>query len=175
MSVETIINNAKDAQYITDIIRISGRLYNKGMMDRLPRIIYCTRKSVEWLFDLDPDDNTLTATSNYLQTISIQYWLPCASQSNIGGGGGGVVPVTAAPSTPNPYDFEVTGGSFIIAGQAVKTINSFIGYNLSFTRNNIPQSTVNMGGSYFSWNKNSGLFQCFPEAASGELFTLEPI
>jgi hypothetical protein len=175
MSVQTIINGAKEAQYVTDIIRASGRLFNVGMTDFLPRLIYCTRKSVEWLFDQDPNDDTLTATSDYLLAISVLYWSPETSISNASGGGAGVAPVVSAPNSPLPYDFEVTGSSFIIGGQSVKTINSFIGYNIIFTRNNIVQSTVDTGGSYYSWNLNSGLFVCFPAAASGELFTITAV
>jgi len=177
MSVSTIIDNAKDAQYITDIYRISGRIFNAGMPNNLPRLIYCVRKSVEWLYNQDQDDSTLIPTSNYLKALTVQYWLPCrpGSGNSLTGGGAGSAPVTGAAPAPDPYDFEVTGSSFIIAGQGVKTINSFIGYNVAFNRNNIPQSTVNMGGSYFTWNKETGLFQCVPAAAAGELFTISPL
>lgn len=174
MSVQTIINGAKEAQYVTDIIRVGGRLMNSGMTDYLPRLIYCTRKSVEWLFDQDPNDDTLTSTSAYLLAITVRYWSPETSLSNASGGGAGVAPVVSAPSAPLPYEFVVTGSSFIIAGQSAKTINAFIGYNIIFTRDNVPQTTVNNGGSYYSWNPNTGLFQCFGEAISGELFSITP-
>lgn len=173
MSITTIINGAKDAQFVTSGIRIKGGLFNSGLPNYLPRLIYCVRKSVERLFDLDPSDETLTVTSNYLKSISVLYWKP--QSGLVGLGGGGVAPVVPGNLSPQPYDFEVTGSSFIIAGQSAKTINAFIGYNVTFNRNNIPQSTVDMGGSYYSWNINSGLFVCYPAAVSGELFTITAV
>ena len=175
MSVQIIINGAKEAQYVTDIIRVGGRLMNSGMTDYLPRLIYCTRKSVEWLFDQDPNDETLTATSEYLMAITVRYWSPETSLSNASGGGAGVAPVVSAPSDPQGYDFRVSGSSFIIAGQSAKTINAFIGYNnIIFSRDNVIQNTVNGGGSYYSWNPDTGLFQCFGPAVTDEIFSITP-
>lgn len=90
-----------------------------------------------------------------------------------GTGGGSVIPINPIANI-NPIEFEVTGSSFMIDGQSVQAIPSFVGYNLLFIRNNIPQSIVNMGASYFSWNKNTGIFTCYPAAISGELFQLYP-
>ena len=92
-----------------------------------------------------------------------------------GTGGGSIIPINPG-ATPNPIEFEVTASSFIVSGQGSIVIPSFVGYNLLFVRNNIPQSTVNMGGgsSYFSWSKITGQFVCYPAAVSGELFQLYP-
>jgi hypothetical protein len=175
MSVLTIINGAKEAQYVTDIIRVGGRLTNKGMPDYLPRLIYCARKSVEWLYDQDANDDTLTNTSAYLLAITVRYWSPETSLSGASGGGSGVAPVVSAPDSPSPYDFTVTGSSFIIAGQSLKTINAFIGYNIIFSRDNVIQTTVNGGGTYYSWNPDSGLFQCFGAAVTNEVFSITAV
>lgn len=112
--------------------------------------------------------------ANYL------YWLCGKFQIEgqfiiMGAGGGTVLPIN--PTTfPNPIEFEVTNSSYMVDGQDTKTITEFINYNLLFVRNNVPQSIVNMGGgsSYFSWNKVTGVFTCFPAATSGELFQLYP-
>jgi hypothetical protein len=112
--------------------------------------------------------------ANYL------YWLCGRFQIEgqfiiMGTGGGSVIPIN--PTTfPNPIEFEVTDNSFMINGQSTIVIPTFINYNLLFVRNNIPQSIVNMGGgsSYFSWNKITGTFNCYPAAVSGELFQLYP-
>ena len=91
-----------------------------------------------------------------------------------GTGGGSVVPINPG-ATPNPIEFEVSlSGSYIIDGQSTVTITSFIGYNLLFVRNNVPQSIINTGASYFSWNKTTGVFTCSPAAVTGELFQLYP-
>lgn len=173
MTIAQIIDNGKDSEFTSIVAQIKGGLFGGGLYKANPLHIYCVRKSVEWLYDLDPDDDTLTATSNYLQAISIMYWIPKANAN--GAAGSGVAPVVTGNILPQPYDFEVTGSSYIIAGQSQKTINAFIGYNITFDRNNVPQSQVNMGGSYFSWNPNTGNFQVFPEAATSELFTITPV
>lgn len=92
-----------------------------------------------------------------------------------GTGGGTVIPINPG-ANPNPIEFEVDATSYMINGQSTITIPSFIGYNLLFVRNNVPQSIVDMGGgsSYFSWNKITGTFICSPAATTGELFQLYP-
>lgn len=90
-----------------------------------------------------------------------------------GTGGGSVVPINPG-ATPNPIEFEVDASSFMVNGQSSVYIPSFIGYNLLFVRNNVPQSIINTGASYFSWNKITGLFTCNPAAVTGELFQLYP-
>ena len=113
--------------------------------------------------------------ANYL------YWLcgkfALEGQYIINGEGGGSL--TSIPSPipgVSPIEFEVTESSFITDGQSTKDIPSFIGYNLLFVRNNIPQSIidVNESGYYFSWNKITGVFVCYPPAATGDLFQLYP-
>ena len=91
-----------------------------------------------------------------------------------GAGGGSVVPINPS-ANPNPIEFEVnTTSSYMINGQSTATIPSFVGYNLLFVRNNVPQSIVDSGGSYFSWNKTTGVFVCSPAATTSELFQLYP-
>lgn len=112
--------------------------------------------------------------ANYLYWLCGKFALEAQAILN-GQGGGSVLPINPV-SAPNPIEFEVTNTSFMIDGQSIKSIPSFIGYNLLFVRNNIPQSIVNMGGgsSYFSWDKTNGIFTCYPAAVSGELFQLYP-
>mgnify|MGYP006266875137 CR=1 FL=1 len=117
---------------------------------------------------------TSRGVANYL------YWMlgrfALEGQAIINGiGGGTVIPINPG-GTPNPIEFVVTSTSFMVIGQSTIVIPSFIGYNLLFTRNNITQSIVNVGGgsSYFSWNKINGTFTCYPAAVAGELFQLYP-
>lgn len=172
MSFTNIIARAKLSQIISNLGKNNGMLYTMGQPNNLTRLLYCVRKDIERIYELDPSEESLTATTNYLQSLCVAYGLPVRE---IQGGGGGIAHIVSGIILPSPYDFEVTGSSFIIAGQSQKTINAFIGYNITFDRNNIPQSTVNMGGSYFSWNPSTGNFQVFPEAGSGELFTITPV
>lgn len=170
LTVSQTIQIAKISQYLsTNDIAKSG-LYAGGMDIRLPRKIYMVRKNVEGLYDLAPNDTTLTATANYLYALCGKYGL---AAQNITGTGGAVSPVNPA-NAPEPYDFEVSGSSFIADGESTKTITAFIGYNLLFIRGNIPQSQTNQGGSYFSWDRDTGEFESFPAAFTGELWQLYP-
>jgi hypothetical protein len=110
--------------------------------------------------------------ANYLYWLCGQFALE-GQYIITGVGGGSVVPINPS-STPTPLDFEVTPSSFISEGQSIASIPNFIGYNLLFVRNNVPQSIVDLGGSYYSWNKTTGTFTCYPAAAAGELFQLYP-
>lgn len=128
--------------------------------------------ALRWQYQGNPADATLRGVANYLYWLCGKFALEGLDIIN-GPGGGAVIPINPALN-PNPIEFEVTVSSFMVDGQSVKSIQSFVGYNLLFVRNNIPQSIVDMGGSYFSWDKTTGIFTCYPAAVSGELFQLYP-
>ena len=77
-----------------------------------------------------------------------------------------------ALSKPSPYDFNVDSDSFIVTGATTKIITNFIGYNLLFIRNTIPQSTNDTGGTYYAWNKITGQLDIVGAAVEGEPFQL---
>lgn len=117
-------------------------------------------------------NTAVRGVANYLYWLCGQFALE-GQYIITGVGGGSVVPINPS-ATPVPLDFEVTQSSFISEGQSSVSIPNFIGYNLLFVRNNVPQSIIDLGGSYFSWNKTTGFFTCYPAAAAGELFQLYP-
>lgn len=147
--------------------------------------IYIERKILQWQYEQDPTDSDgiLYRQGNYVYALLFPYLFD--AQQATGGGGQVVNPTTPAGSLPQVYDFEVeataTSNAPIANGDASLLINGengvydYRGYNVTFFRNNIPQSVVNQGGSYYSWNRTSGLFTCYPAATTGELFTITPI
>jgi len=169
-----IINVAKISQYLAAQDAAKGSLFGKRVSPNTARILYMERKAVEWMYDTDPTDSTLKLTCNYLYSLCRGYNLQA---QNITSTGGSVSSVTVNPSNvPDPYEFIVSGSSFIATGASSKVITTFDGYSVLFVRNNIPQSTVDLGtGSYFSWDKNTQLFTCVPAASAGELFQIYPI
>lgn len=172
LSVENIIRIAKVSQYLSKIDVAKGSLFGKRIAPNTPQILYMERKAVEWLYNLDPTDETLIGTANYLYSLCRGYNLQANS---ITGGGGTVSPVNPV-TAPTPYDFEVDGSSFIPTGGSSKNFPStWVGYNLLFVRNNIPQSTVNNGGSYYSWDRNTAVLTISPAAAATELFQFYPV
>jgi hypothetical protein len=122
------------------------------------------------------DDPEAVGVSNYLYWLCGKFQLE--GQQIINGVGGGTViglPINAGVSTPNPLDFEVTANSPISTGVSTITISNYIGYNVIFVRGGITQSSIDLGGgSYYSWNRVTGQFTCFPAAQAGELFQLYP-
>lgn len=151
--------------------------YSKGSLfgarltkESSPVLIGYTTDALRWQFDAQPTDDTLRGTANYLLWLCGKYRLEATSLS----GGGSVIPVSPG-SAPSPRDFYVDSNTLVATGASTVVIPSFIGYNLSFNRNNIPQATVSDGMStYFTWDKVTGTFTCFGAAAEGELFSLNP-
>jgi hypothetical protein len=92
----------------------------------------------------------------------------------ISGTAGTIAPVNPT-AIPTPYDFIVSSTSLIPTGGTTLTISPYIGFNLLFVRNGIPQSTVNVGQSYYSWDKTIGLLTIHPAAFEGEQFQLYPV
>ena len=77
----------------------------------------------------------------------------------------------------NKIEFKVTTTSFIVAGATAKLINgtdiyNFVGYNLIFIRNGVPQNSINSGGTYFTWDKVTGLFTVIGGAELDETFQI---
>ena len=169
LTVAQIINIAKISQYLALNDIANGGLWGKGQDLELPQKIYNIRKSIEYWYYLDPSDTTLTPTSNYLLSLCGKYYLEAQNiifNSNS-------VSTVSSIGNPQPYQFIVNSSdSFILSGESTKTITAFVNYNLFFVRNNITQSTVDNGGTYFSWTPSTGTFICYPAAAEGELFQL---
>jgi hypothetical protein len=148
----------------------------KGDKDADPDLdikLYMTRKDVEYAYAQNADSDILHIMGNYLLMLCGRYLFQ-AQQTNVGGGT--ITPIT--PGTmPDPYDFEVSASSFIATGATTKTFpTSWQGLNMLFVRNNITQSTVNQGSSYYSWDKTTRLFTLINGAAqSTELFQIYPM
>ena len=171
LSVENIIRIAKVSQYLSAIDVANGNLFGKRIAPSTPVILYCERKAVEWLYNLDTTDSTLTGTANYLYSLCRGYNLKANSVT----GGGTVSPINPV-TAPDPYDFVVSASSFMVTGATTKNFPStWVGYNLLFVRNGIPQSTVNTGGSYYSWNRNTAVLTISPAAVADEQFQFYPV
>lgn len=172
LTVSNILDIAKISEYIATIDVANGSLFGKRVVPETPQVLYNERKAVEYWYDLDPSDTSLVETSNYLYSLCRGYNLQA---QQIAGTGGTITPVVPS-QIPDPYDFEVSASSIVPTGAINATISAFIGFNLLFVRNGIPQSTLNIGGnSYFSWNKNLGLLTISPAAIAGESFQLYPV
>lgn len=103
-TVSNIIIWAQTSQYLTTVDIARSGLFGGGIDVNLPRKIYCIRKNIEWLYDLDPTNTTLIATSNYLYALLGKYGLEA---QNISGSGSisPVAPVT--PIIPTIYPFMI--------------------------------------------------------------------
>ena len=117
-------------------------------------------------------NSSLEKISNYLYWRCGRYALVAQGIS----GEGSIAPITASiTNVPNRLDFIVSATSVIVTGQTTKTFADFIGYNIIFSRNGLVQSTTDTGGSYYSWNANTGLLTLINgEAQEGDQFLIIP-
>lgn len=118
----------------------------------------------------------LRAMANYLWWLINPYGLT-AKYLISGGGGGTVVPSSSSSARPLPLDFQVSVSSTIPTGSTGITINSYVGWNVNFSRGGIEQNTTDIGdgSSYFGWDRTTGIFTISPAAAEGELFRITPV
>lgn len=142
-----------------------------GYIDpQLSNLIYLARQGVEWLYALSPTHADLTIMGDYLIAIC-----PDAARAEANIIGGGSTPTVVSASRPERIEFNISSSSFIPTGGLSVTLpESWQGFNLSFDRGNVPQSILTTEPSYFTWNRNTRLFTCFPAANVGELFALIP-
>ncbi len=172
LTVAQIIDIAKKSQYLAQNDIANQGLFGGGVDLLLPNKIYNIRKSVEYWYELDPSDTTITKTSNALLALCNKYYLQAQS---ISGSGGSVSPISPSTYSPNEKQFTVSVSSYIATGESSKIITEFIGYNLIFVRNGITQYTINDGiNTYYSWDKNTGYFYC-SVASEGETFNITPV
>ena len=151
--------------------KLSGGKIHGGLLDENnPILIYLVRQALEWLYELDPTHEDLDTIGNYLIAIC-----PDAARAEAAIIGGDSTPTIVNATAPTRKDFIVSTSSYIVTGASSKNISEFIGYELEFDRNNIPQSTVNTEASYFSWDKTIGNFICSPALSEGELIALIPV
>jgi hypothetical protein len=95
--------------------------------------------------------------------------------SQFTGGGGSVTPIVPGGQSVNRIDFIVNDSSPIVTGGSTLTISSFIGFNLEFDRNGVPQSALTTEPTYFTWSKTTGQFTCSPALEESEVVALIPV
>ena len=133
-SILNIIEWAKICQPLAAIGEKERLSLTGGTVDTDLHIkIYLTRKDVEYAYNQDPAGEELFIMGNYLLMLLGQYIFQAQAQT---GSGGSISPISPQ-SIPEPYEFTVSGSSFIATGATSKTITDFIGFNLLFVISSI--------------------------------------
>lgn len=119
-TVEQIIDIAKLSETLALQAIVKKGLYGGGIINSLPVKIYNIRKSVEWAYDQDNDDDTLFATSAYLLELCNRYYLEANVIINGSSGGGTVITPSGTPSNWLRFIYyitanDVTNGYFTLA------------------------------------------------------------
>ena len=113
-------------------------------------------------------DISLRGVANYIVWLCGRFGLE--AQNIIGGAGGGTVVPGGGLTAPTPIEFLVTSLTMVVAGGSTGSFPTFIGFNLLFTRNSVPQSQLISEPTFYTWNSTTGVFTCSPAASPGELF-----
>lgn len=172
-TVAQILNIARVSLYLAANDVSKGVLYGIRKIPTSPRIIYMEYKSLEWMYNLDPTNSSLTQVGNYVYSLCRGYNL---AAQGVSGGGGSISPINPNVSLPAPIEFVVDAStSFMTEGETSVLIPSYIGYNIMFSRNNIIQTQIDTAGSYFTWNRVTGLFTVAGAAQLDELFSINAI
>lgn len=125
--IATIIQYAQISQFLASDDVSKSYLFKGGPppVQRLPRLLYIVRKSVQWLYNIDPTNATLPATANYLYWLCGRYIAQAKTILGLGGGGAIINPSTgAATSLTGVFvQFKVGDpGANMIAGETVLTL-----------------------------------------------------
>ena len=68
-----VIKIAKVSQYLAENDIDKKGLYGGGMDLLLPKKLYCVRKNVSWMYEINPNDSSLQAATNYLLALCGKY------------------------------------------------------------------------------------------------------
>lgn len=157
MTISEIINIARASQYLATVAIGRGGLYGGSLDRQLPRKLYTIRKDVEWLFGLDPSDDTLQGVANFLYALCAPF--SALATIVIAAGGGGIIvnPFTGGAATLADISLEfelgLTGSPVIVNGQNItlpsngdNTITLPLTYimsgSLQLTIGGVPQPTI---------------------------------
>jgi len=174
------LDKIKDGEFQDEVLAYrTGKIEKLKLRGVTPSGVFSYRNSKSLTqhsgfiaIDIDTKDQVrkdFAEVRNELQKDSYTY----ALHDSVSGGGGTVVPISG--SNPTPIQFVVSSSSYIPTGDSTKTITTFIGFNLLFTRNGIPQSNLSSQPSYYNWTRATGAFECVPAAQEDELFQLYAI
>lgn len=172
LTIQEKLDIASISEYLSFVDIKKKGLYGGGVDLGLTRKIYAIRKSIEYWYALDPTDDSLITTSNYLLALCGYYG---AKAQQIVTSAGTIAP-SSSTAIPLPLQFIVAAsGTTFIDGQSSATLTTFIGYNLLFARGGIAQSTVASEPSYYSWSRSTGVLTISPMAYTSELFQIYPV
>lgn len=173
MTVNQVINNGYISSYLAALYNDNRKLFGGALAaPDSDKTILMVTDALNWAYQGGSQtSNSLVGVANYLIWLCGKFGLQAQV---ITGTGGTVQPVAPINFTPARIDFTVTGSSIIPSGGSSLLLTNFIGYQLDFIRNGIPQSTLNTEPSYFTWNTNTGSFSCSPSLNAGELVSLIP-
>lgn len=157
-SVSDIIDIAKISQYLINLDILKGGLYANGIDLNLPNKIYSVRKNVEWLYELDNTDSSLTETSNYLYALCAPYSFKAQIILNGGSGTTPIIPV----NPPSGYSWtrittQVNGDNGSpIAGEYTFYHPDLVNA-LYVTKINVNNNEENILDGNFSFNSTTGV------------------
>lgn len=173
-AITDIITWAKCSQALAAIGEASSKANQQGTIEEDLHVkLYVERKSLEYAYAQNPtSDQTFQIGQGVLALCGM--YLFEAQQAS--GNGGSITPIYPT-DIPDPLEFIVNSSSPIISGASTFTTTQtqFSGYNLLVVWNNVTQSTINRGGTYFSWDRNTAIFSLGGSVAqSGDLIQIYP-
>ena len=169
-TANNVILYAEICQYLSFVDNEKSGLFAGGNDLTLPRKLYMVRKNLSFLYSKSAADERVLPLTNYLFWLCGKYAAVAQSMSGNGGSIAGVV----LPTDLEVLDFVVSSTSIIPTGESTLTIEEFKGFNIEFARGGVVQYQTDNQGSYFSWNKVTGEFICFPAADENEPFRISP-
>lgn len=123
-TIPTIIGYAKIVEYLSANDAALKKALNWGYMNNnLAREVYEVRKSVQWAYNNNPNNPTLTSTSQYLYGLLGQYLLKAELTS--GNQGGSIVNPAVVPVLQFFFlQFQIgQAGSLMSAGSTTLTLD----------------------------------------------------
>jgi len=142
-TIPEIIDIAKISQFLAVVDIANGGLYGGGTDLRLPRKLYEVRKNIERLYNLDPTNSTLTATSNFLYALCGKYKF--VAQGRIIPGGS-ISPISPVTTDVFPFIVKASNNTFTTPTQYDDP--RIVGKNISIFINELNQQWLTAPDSF---------------------------
>lgn len=180
LTVAEIIEIAEISQYLAHVDIRNKNIYYGTLDLKLPQKLYAIRKNVEWLYDLDPTNDTLISTANYLYALCAPYSAEAQAIANAGSGGVVVNPATGQPANLGAFNltFEMgTTSSPVMVNGVNVTLPSAGSNQLTIPLENVVEDSVQVvkDGVVLPINSTLSQYYTISYSPSQIVITLQPL
>lgn len=139
--IATLIDIGQVSGYLALVNNAKQKAFKNGTIDdRIPLLIYCVTRTLEYSYETQPLTNTTASVGNYLYALCRRY--VTAALNKMGQGGGGII---VDPGSGQPINLRWVTMSFRVGDAGSPVLDGELSFTIDLT--NILSDSVSFGFS----------------------------